>query len=435
MDKEQIEEEKTVSPSKDKPKLVTLAVLHMAQYFPAAFASVALPFLFRKEGLPLEMFWLLALPGYTRFLKWLMALVVDNYGSDRLGRRKSWIIPCTAIGALSYALLALFPPSLVSLHIIVGILIFKSFVMAAQDIAVDAYAAETMTDEERPLGTSLINYLGALAGLLGTGAVVVVEYFGWATAMLAASAMLIVAALPAVIRKEPPPPLLAIKKRDLGEKPSFLNVLRQRDSIFIMPFLFMFGFGPAFLGSMVGVFWADQGLSIEEYGILSATATGAGGLLAAVSVPWLVDRIGLAKTAMISMAFIPIQAIMYMYFSERGIPAWSLLLPTYVFIAWVVSFYGYAASISRFRWVSKGQAGTDYAVQSSIWNLGVSSGASLSGFAAAYFGWTNFFPLAAIILLIGGIYYVVMFRHIERTVKTREKEEMDLELTKNQGAI
>ena len=59
-----------------------------------------------------------------------MALVVDNYGSDRLGRRKSWIIPCTAIGALSYALLALFPPSLVSLHIIVGILIFKSFVMA-----------------------------------------------------------------------------------------------------------------------------------------------------------------------------------------------------------------------------------------------------------------------------------------------------------------
>ena len=276
--------------------------------------------------------------------------------------------------------------------------------------------------------------MGALAGLLGTGAVVVVEYFGWATAMLAASAMLIVAALPAVIRKEPPPPLLAIKKRDLGEKPSFLNVLKQRDSIFIMPFLFMFGFGPAFLGSMVGVFWADQGLSIEEYGILSATATGAGGLLAAVSVPWLVDRIGLAKTAMISMAFIPIQAIMYMYFSERGIPAWSLLLPTYVFIAWVVSFYGYAASISRFRWVSKGQAGTDYAVQSSIWNLGVSSGASLSGFAAAYLGWTNFFPLAAIILLIGGMYYVVMFKHIERTVRTREKAEMELELIKNQGA-
>ena len=103
---------------KDYPNLVTFAVLHMAQYFPAAFAGVALPFLFRKEGLPLDMFWLLALPGYTRFLKWAMALVVDNFGSRRIGRRKSWIIPCTAIGAISYAALALFPPSLVSVHIL-----------------------------------------------------------------------------------------------------------------------------------------------------------------------------------------------------------------------------------------------------------------------------------------------------------------------------
>ena len=63
---------------KDKPKLVT-SVLYGA-VFSAAFTAVALPFLFRKEGLPLEMFWLLALPGYTIF-KWLMALVVDNYGS------------------------------------------------------------------------------------------------------------------------------------------------------------------------------------------------------------------------------------------------------------------------------------------------------------------------------------------------------------------
>ena len=400
----------------------------MAQYFPAAFAGVALPFLFRKEGLPLEMFWLLALPGYTRFLKWLMALVVDNYGSTRLGKRKSWIIPCTIIGALSYALLALFPPSLVSLHIIIGILIFKSFVMAAQDVAVDAYAAETMTDEERPLGTSLINYLGALAGLLGTGAVVVVEYFGWTSAMLAASALLIVAALPAIVRPEPPPPPLAQKKKDMGQNPSFLTVLKQKDSLFIMPFIFVWGFGIAFLGSMVGVFWADQGLSISEYGILSATATGAGGLLAALSVPWLVERIGLAKTAMISMAFIPVQAVMYMSFSELGIPAWSLLLPTYVFIAWVVSFFGYAAAISRFRWVSKAQAGTDYAVQSSIANLGTSSGASLSGFAVAFLGWTNFFPLAAVVVMIGGIYYVAMFEHIEKMVTTRERTEMDIEL-------
>ena len=132
MSKAQNHKEGIAVKAQDKPKLFTLAVLHMAQYFPAAFTAVALPFLFRKEGLALEMFWLLALPGYTRFLKWLMALAVDNYGNAKIGKRKSWIIPCTAIGALSYGLLALYPPSLISLHVIVGILIFKSSVMAAQ---------------------------------------------------------------------------------------------------------------------------------------------------------------------------------------------------------------------------------------------------------------------------------------------------------------
>ena len=266
---------------KDYPKLVTFAVLHMAQYFPAAFAGVALPFLFRKEGLPLDMFWLLALPGYTRFLKWAMALVVDNFGSRRIGRRKSWIIPCTAIGAISYAALALFPPSLASVHIIVAILTFKSFVMAAQDIAVDAYAAESMNDEERPIGTSLINFLGGVAGTVGTGAVALVDLFGWEPTMIVASAMLIVAALPAIVRSAPPPPLATQKREERGARPSLWKAFKRKDSAYIMPFMFVFGVGGAFLGSMVGPFWADRGLTLTEYGILSAIATAAGGALAA----------------------------------------------------------------------------------------------------------------------------------------------------------
>jgi len=410
---------------KDYRKLVVLAVLHMAQYFPAAFAGTAIPFLFRKEGLPLEMFWLLALPGYTRFLKWAMALVVDNFGSRRIGRRKSWIIPCTLIGAASYALLALFPPSLTLLHIIVGILIFKSFVMAAQDIAVDAYAAESMTDEERPLGTSLINFLGGVAGTLGTGAVIVVEMFGWELTMIAASAMLIIAALPAVLRKEPPPPEATQRREARGERPSLLTAFKRKDSAFILPFLFLFGFGASFLGSMVPPFWADKGLSLTEYGTLSAIGVAAGGALAATAIPWLVGRLGLRRTGTIGLSVVPLQAFMYFTFSEmENLPIWPVLIGSYVLAAFGVSLYSYAASISRFRWASKAQAGTDYALQSSIWNLGVSAAASVSGFVAASLGWSLFFPIAAATICVGGLFYLILFNRIERLVQERELTEI-----------
>ncbi len=412
---------------KDYPKLVTLAVLHMAQYFPAAFTGTFLPFVFRKEGLPLEMFWLLALPGMPRWMKWAMALVVDNFGSPRIGRRKSWIIPCTAIGTLAYALLAFIHPSLDAVYVIVAILLFKSFVMAAQDIAVDAYAAESMTDTERPVGTALINFLGAVAGVLGAGAIILVEAFGWATTMLAASAVMMLAAMPAIIRKEPPPPLATLQREARGERPNLWKALKRLDSWYIMPFMYMLGFGGAFLGAMIGPFWADKNLSTFDYGILAPASALAGGTLAALTTPRLIERIGMRSTAIIGVAALPVEAAMYCtFYLVPELPALPVLIVSVALLAYATAIYGYTASISRFRWASKAQAGTDYALQSSVWNLGVSSGGALAGVVAAVFGWTLFFPIAAAVTMVGGVFYIVLWNRIEEIVLDRERTEVEL---------
>ena len=410
-----------------------LAVLHMAQYFPAVFVGAALPYLFRKEGLALNLFWLLAIPGYTRFFKFLLALLVDRYSFSRLGRRKSWIIPCTIIGVLSYLSLSFFPPDVQWIYVIVGILTFKSLVMAAQDIAVDAYAAESMTDEERPLGTSLINCLAGIAGAIGFAAVAIVEAFNWATAMVVASLLLIIAALPAVVRDEPPPPRAAlIKKKDLGF--SVLKSMRwslfRRDSWYILPFMFFFGFGGSLGPTMIPAFWADQSLTTTQYAVLSASAAVAGGVLAIFTVPWLANRIGLRKNAMVGLIVVPIQAAMYIIFSlMEDLPAMPTILLSYILIAWAVAHYGHSVSISRFRWVSKAQAGTDYAVQSSVWNLGVVSAATVSGFIATWTGaesgnWTGFFVISASVIVCAGLFYIFCFDKIEKWVVEREREEM-----------
>jgi MFS family permease len=413
--------------SKDYPKLLMLGVLHMAQYFPAAFTGVALPFIFRQEGLPLEMFWLLALPGIPRWFKWLMALVVDNYGSNRIGRRKTWIIPCTLVGTLAYAVLALFPPSLAAVHIIVGILLFKSFVMAAQDIAVDAYAAESMTDAERPVGTSIINFLAAVAGVLGSGAVALVDLFGWEVTMVAASALMMLAALPAIIRREPPPPEASRQRAARGERPNLIKALKRRDSAYIMPFMFLFGFGGTFFVSMLGPFWADQGLTLTEFGILSPIAALAGGGLSAISTPWLIERIGMRATAIIGICVLPVEATIYCtFFLMPELPALPILILTISLLAFATGVYSYTVSISRFRWVSKAQAGTDYALQSSLWNLGVWSAGSTSGLVAGLLGWMWFFPIAAVTAGIGGIFYILLWDRIESVVLQREQEELSV---------
>ena len=413
------------SPTRDLPKLFSIGVLHMAQYFPQAFAGVALPFILRKEGLPLEMFWLLALPAIPRWLKWVIALPVDNYGSARFGYRKSWIVPCTVVGALLYASLAWIPPSIAAVYTIVTILTVKSFVMAAQDIAVDGYAAESMTDAERPVGTSIIVFLATTATVLGAGTVALVESFGWSPTMFAASLLLIVAALPAILRRETPPPLATIRRRERGERPDLIGSLRRRESMYILPFLFLFGFGGAFFTSMVGPFLADKGLSLTQFGILAPVSAIAAFGAGAVATPFLVDRFGMRRAAMLGLALIPLEGIFFAVLALMPtLPPLPVFAAVFAVLGFGTSVYTFVINNSRFRWVSKAQAGTDYSLQSSLWNFGIWVAGSVSGFVAAAIGWTVFFPFAAVLASAFGVFYLVTFDRIEALVREREAAEL-----------
>jgi len=408
----------------DYGKLATLGVLHMAQYFPAAFTGIALPFIFREQGLPLEMFWLLALPAIPRWLKWLIALVVDNYGSARIGYRKSWIIPCTVIGTVCYAVLAWVPPSLGAVYLIVGILLFKSFVMAAQDIAVDGFAAESMTDAERPVGTSIIIFLALLASVLGAGAVAIVGLFGWKVTMIAASLLLLGAAAPAIVRAEPPPPEASRLRRERGERPNLVKALKRRDSFWILPYMLAFGFGGAFFTSMMGPFFSDRGLSLTSFGIVSVVSIVMGSGLGALITPVLVGRWGMRRAALASLCCLPIEAVVFFYLASAELPPLPWLIPLTALVAFTTSIYTFVVNNSRYRWVSKAQAATDYSLQSSFWNLGIWLAGSVSGVVAAAIGWAWFFVLAASLSGLFGAYYVLSFERIERLVQAREREEL-----------
>lgn len=407
----------TASP-RDLPKLATLGLLHMGQYFPQALAGVTLPFLLRKEGLPLEMFWLLALPAVPRWFKWLIALLVDNHGSARFGRRKSWILPCTLIGASTYLLLAFIPPSLATLYVLVATLVAKSFVMAAQDIAVDAYAAEAMTPAERPLGTAIINFLAVLGTILGTGAVALVSRFGWEATMIAASTLLVLAALPALLRAEPAPPAASRARQARGERASLRRALTRPEARMVLPCMAVFGFGGGFLQSMLGPFFADKGLSLTQFGIVALCAGVLGTGIGALLTPWLVARIGLARTAMLGLG-----GILPILGGALGVVAWLPDVPplpvlvcvgALVFVALTV--YDTCVGISRFQWVSAAQAGTDYSLQSSFLNLGGWLAGSVAGVLAAQVGWVAFFPLAALFIVCGGVLYLRVLPRVDALV-------------------
>ncbi len=408
----------------DYKKLVMVGVLNMAQSFPQSFTTTALPFMFRKLGLPLDMFWLLALPTYPNSFRWLISIAVDNFGNERFGYRKSWILPCTLVGALAYSVLAFVPPSLSAVYLIAGILFFKAIVMVAQDTAIDAYAAEAMNDAERPTGTSIINWLAGVAGVAGGSTVALVETFGWRSTMLAASSLLLLAVTPAMIRREHPPPEARRTRQARGDRANILLTLLRPESLYILPFAFFWGFGAGFMGPMMGAFYADKGLSLTAYGIFPLAGFFSS-TLTAIATPLLVQKIGLRRTALIGVCVMPFEVAMFCTFALTSLPPLPVLFVMVALMGFLTALFTYPVTISRFRWASKAQAGTDYALQSSLAGFGVASGMFITGFLADAVGWVYFFPIASLFSLIAGVFYVGMFNRIERLVQEREQAELD----------
>ncbi len=376
----------------NQSKLWSIGLLHMGHSFPGALAAVALPAIFRQNGLPLELFWLFALPLIPSWLRWLVAMLVDNYGNSQFGFRKSWIVPCTALGATFYLLLAYIEPIPANLTLIIGLLMLKSTIMTAQDVAVDGLAVESMTAAERSLGSAIIVYLMFMGTVAAQGLVAGVNQFGWRAMMLAAAALLIVVALPSSLRQEAPAPGAAAQRRRLGQSASIFEFLRRPESKHVMSVLLFIGLSSNFLRAMLPVFLVDIGLSLVDIGITFGTAVVVGTGAAALLIPKLSKSHSRRSVAtLIALGYAPCAALFYLMSTTEVTQLFVALALSYVmFIStavWIVVME------ARLAWSSKHQAATDFSAQSSCASLGEWAGASIAGFVAASLGWTGFFWL------------------------------------------
>ena len=188
-------------------------------------------------------------------------------------------------------------------------------------------------------------------------------------------------------------------------------------------FLTTKGIGAVPRGSLVIIAGA-----LTQFGILAPVSAIAAFGAGAVATPFLVARLGMRRTALLGIALVPLEGVFFAALALMpSLPPLPVFAAIFAVLGFGTSVYTFVVNNSRFRWVSKAQAGTDYSLQSSLWNFGIWVAGSLSGFVAGAIGWAAFFPFAALLTTGFGIFYFVMFDRIEALVRQREAEEIGLE--------
>ena len=160
-------------------RLAAFFLLYVTEGIPQGFTAIALATHMRRQGVSAA-----AIGGFVATLylpwswKWLVAPAVDAFYSDRLGRRRAWIVGCQLLMAAT--LLAGMPIDFTTRLAALAWIVFAHNVAAAtQDVAIDALAVSTLPVNERGVANGLM-FAGAYTGQAvgGSGALLLAQQIG-----------------------------------------------------------------------------------------------------------------------------------------------------------------------------------------------------------------------------------------------------------------
>jgi PAT family beta-lactamase induction signal transducer AmpG len=394
---------KNISPYLEKKMLITLG-MGFVSGVPLLLTITLLQAWLTDEGVSKSTIGLFALVGVPYSLKFLWAPIFDRYVISKLGRRRGWILITQVLLIFSIIGLGMTNPAMNAANVAL-LAIFVTFFSASQDIVIDAYRRESLSDNEQVLGASSY-VLGYRIGMLsaGAGGLILADLMSYQFVYLIMALVMIGGVLITLIADEPV---------NFSEPSTFLDAVRNPfveffkrhgDSInnnisipiLILLFILLYKVGDTMAHSLSTNFYLEMGYTKTEIGTvvkvfgLIATLAGAfiGGLLSI--------KIGLYKSL---VSFGIFQAIATLGFVVLAISTKSLmLLASVITLENLAAGMGYTAYLAFIANMTNKQfTATQFALMTAIMSLPRTLFSGSSGFLVEILGWEYYFIFCSLI--------------------------------------
>ena len=401
---------------RDRRQLVIL-LMGFASGMPFLLTGATLTYWMSKVGVDLKTIGLFALVGTPYAFKFAWAPLVDQVPlpllESWLGRRRGWML-LAQIGVLLSTLLLAWSDPVATPWFTVAAAVSIAFFSATQDIAVDAYRIEILSDEEQGAGsaTTQLGYRIAL-WIVDAMSLLLPTILPWPIVFSLIAALIVVGMVTTFLATEPAVhrPRLASAEAWISQavvRP-FAEFLAYRGWVVILLFALFYKYGDALGGTMSRPFYNELGFTGPEiFGVTKSfgvAATILGGLAGGV----LVARYGLFKALFVAGV---LQAVTNLLFSWQAEAGHDLVVLTIAISAdnftgalGGVAFIGYLSSLC-----TAGMAGTQYALLTSLMAFGRTTLSAGGGWLAEQTGWTVFW-MATTALAVPGLLLLLWLWH------------------------
>jgi PAT family beta-lactamase induction signal transducer AmpG len=353
-----------------------------------------------KKGVDLTWIGMISLVQIPYTCKVLWAPFLDRFILPFLGRRRGWLI-ITQI-ALMVAIMGLGysdPVKNTGLMIVAALLV--AFFSATQDIVIDAYRREDLSDEELGLGSSMYVYGYRLGMLLASGGgLIMADHMSFSQVYFIMSFCMLPGILTTLLTPEPE--LIAGAPQTMREAVvgPLVDYFSRRGAIWILVFILLYKIGDTMASGITMPFYLKTGFSMTEIGTVVKFFGTAATLIGAFLGGVLLLKLGIYRglwifgilQALSTAGFAILARIGYNINMLSGVIAFENLssgMGTAAFVAFM-------ASITNKKFTA-----TQYALLTGIMGLSRLLASSVSGFLAKNIGWESFFILCTLIAIPG----------------------------------
>ena len=356
----------------------------------------------KSEGVDIKAIGLMALIQFPYTWKFVWSPLMDRFTVLPLGRRRGWMLLSQLFLLLAIAGLGLLNPA-VTLWSIAALAFGVAFFSASQDIVLDAFRREILSDEQLGLGTALHVNAYRIAGLVpGALSLILADHLPWSWVFLITALFMLPGVMLTLWVKEPdlcrPPKSL----REAVVEPFHEFVTRKgwRYALLILLFLFLYKLGDSMATALATPFYLDMGYSKSEIGLIAKNAglwaSVAGGLLGGL---WML-QLGINRALWI-FGVVQVGSILgFVWLSGYDASLWALGL-VIAFEALGVGLGTAAFTAFIARETDPRYTATQFALFTSLAAVPRTVVNASTGYLVAWCGWQNFFWLCTLLAIPG----------------------------------
>lgn len=229
----------------------------------------------RSEDVSLSEIGLFSLIGIPYVWKFMWSPMLDRFELPFLGRRRGWMLVTQVTLLLSIAAFGFVDP-VMSIWSVAYLAAAVAFFSASQDIVIDAYRRELLSDQELGLGNSLNVQAYRVAGLVpGSLAFILADHMPWRTVFLIVAAFMFIGVIvtlcinEARLEKNAPK---SLKEAVVLPFKDFINRRGLRSALEVLVFLVLYKLGDSMATALQTPFFIDMGFTKTEIGVVAKTS-------------------------------------------------------------------------------------------------------------------------------------------------------------------